>query len=280
MTLPLAGHVLTESLVKNSIILVPYITGILFLPSPYLASGELSEIAFPLNSAAWTLSLEIFINLIFALICRRLTTPRLIVLVALSAIGLAVALWVHGDPNLGWKWSTYFGGWARVTFSFFAGILLYRLFCLKKQAQLPAWIGAVLALILIADFSSTHMGHFYTLISCVIVFPATIWIGARTSAWEPLHRLYAWLGRTSYAVYITHLPLMGIYLYCAKRINIDARAHTTLAIALCAILSLGIASLLNAVYDTPIRAYLTKRLMPASQKRDIPGEHAPTGTGE
>jgi peptidoglycan/LPS O-acetylase OafA/YrhL len=223
-----------------------------------LKAGEVT--LFPLNDPAWTLSLEIFINFIFALICRRLTTPRLGALVFVAGLGLIASLWSYGDPNLGWKWHTYPGGWARVTFSFFAGVLLYRLFRLNKGAALPPWIGGLLALALLADLACAHIGRTYTMISCIVLFPAIVWIGARTESRKPLRFLEAWLGKTSYAVYIVHMPLLTIYVDIFARLNIDTRAHAVPIIVLCAIVSLAIASALDAVYDMPVRTYLTRRL--------------------
>jgi peptidoglycan/LPS O-acetylase OafA/YrhL len=98
----------------------PY--GLLFLPTPHFLlsatghTGRVTTEIFPANGVAWTLSLEIGVNFIYALICHRLTTPRLAILTFMGGLGVAIALWFYGHLNIGWNWSTYLGGWARVVF--------------------------------------------------------------------------------------------------------------------------------------------------------------------
>ncbi|HUY67845.1 MAG TPA: acyltransferase [Alphaproteobacteria bacterium] len=242
-----------------------YACGLFFLPSPpsLLTGNPAYANVFPLDTPAWTLSLEIGINLVYALLCRYLTTPRLAVLVFLNGIGLTVAVWLNHKFDIGWNWPSYAGGWARVFWSFFAGVLLYRVFCLfeaRNHKHFNPWVGVLLALILIVIFSIHRVYEKYDLLVGVLLSPLAVLIGARTAIWHPLHRVYAWLGRTSYALYILHSPLLWVFIYISKHLYVDPFRHSEALVPVFAFLSLLIASMLDIVYDMPVRSFLTHRL--------------------
>ena len=85
-----------------------YVFSCLFLPTPPPEAGAAySDAVFPLNGPAWSLSLELGINVLYALCWNRLGSGRLIAFVLLSAFGLEVAADRYADLNLGWGWGQY-----------------------------------------------------------------------------------------------------------------------------------------------------------------------------
>ena len=80
------------------------------------------ETAYPFNMASWSLTFELFVNAIYGAIVPNLTSRRLIVLTACSAIVLAwVAFMNHGIAG-GNDQGNFAYGFGRVMFPFFAGV--------------------------------------------------------------------------------------------------------------------------------------------------------------
>jgi len=268
ITLPMlaltAKNYVTTHALTLSIFPMPYLFGLFFLPTPpsLLPGGEAADITttniFPLNHPSWSLSLEIGINLVFVLLCRYMKTPRLIAFVAAGGVAFCAASWIYGSIDLGWSWPGYIGGWARVLWSFFMGFLLYRLYTLKKRRSISLWLGIFLAFFLLGDFACPDDSLAYELANCLFILPLIVWFGARANVWKPAHRVYAWLGRTSYAIYIIHMPLMPIFMLAAQHLKMDPYAHIPLTVAVTTILSLAVAGVLDIIYDIPLRRYLTK----------------------
>ena len=97
------------------------VAAVLFLPSPG------SIIFFPFNHPLWSLFHELVANLAFAALSRRLSGALLCGIVTISAVLLIeeARWWGTLDSSNGWE--NWGGGFIRVSFSFFAGILLYRI---------------------------------------------------------------------------------------------------------------------------------------------------------
>jgi len=252
-----------------------YLLNIFALPTPagFVPTDQsiliMHNNVYPLNGPAWTLPLLIVTNLIYAVFCRGLTTTRLSLLVFTSILIYGFALWYYNYPGMGWGWPHYLGGWSRVMFSFFAGILLYRLFHLKERPKLPSWMGFVLVIFLIADFTFWPAGRIAAFLNCVILSPLLIWCGAKTKIWEPARRLCAWLGKTSYAIYIMHMPLLPVLIYLTACLNLDPKINIPLTVGAYVVSLMAITWLLDIVYDAPIRSYLRGKLL-ASHRQPIP----------
>ena len=110
------------------------VAALFILRSP--TAGQVSAL-FPLNPPAWSLFFELFVNLVFVIIGRRLSTLSCIGIVAVSAIWLAVAAAQQGSLNIGAGWPTFVDGFPRVLFSIFAGVLVAR--WLPETRRRVAW---------------------------------------------------------------------------------------------------------------------------------------------
>ena len=109
---------------------------LMMLPGPHI-----TRMLYPVNSVAWSLALELLVNLAYAFLWRPLRDPRVLgAVLAVSAVALAgAAAWFH-TLDIGFTWANAWGGAPRVVFSFTAGLAVYRIFQARPwRSTLPAW---------------------------------------------------------------------------------------------------------------------------------------------
>lgn len=170
------------------------------LPGPHIR-----QMLYPVDSVAWSLALELLINLAYALTWRWLRDIR--VLGAMTAVfaGALIATVIHfGKLDVGFTWANAWGGLGRVAFSFSAGLLVYRAWRRWPLALgLTAW--APLAL-LPALFWAPLDSVVYPLTCVIGVFPPLVALSAWTEPGQASRRLFGWLGAASYPLYALHRP--------------------------------------------------------------------------
>lgn len=176
---------------------------LLLLPSPVFPQWPT---AYPFNMAAWSLAFEAFANAVYALIAPRLTTLRLIALVAVSLGGLALLACAQGSIGGGNNRANFGWGFVRVMFPFFAGVLLQRLRAGPVTGPLMAYgLIAVLGAFLLAGFEKDWL---LSLAYVALLFPALVWFGAQSRPSLRLAALCRWTGALSYPLYITQGPVL------------------------------------------------------------------------
>lgn len=226
------------------------LTGLLMLPSP---TWTADDSLFPLNFPAWSLFFELIANLALALLWQRLTTSVLLLIILVSA----GAMLAYGDPGAGEAWSSIVGGFPRVGFSFFMGVLLQRHRAQKHGPGWLPWLAAtgLAAILWLRNLPGGTLADFATVF---LVFPAILWLVAER---EPkLGRIAQTLGAMSYSLYVIHAPLISII---TRGIVFFGGKPEPMApwLGLAAVLSLcGFALLLDRLYDRRMRAEIQRRL--------------------
>jgi peptidoglycan/LPS O-acetylase OafA/YrhL len=190
--------------------LLSFFFGLLALPSPPM---EPLGVLFPLNGPFWSLFFEFWIaNLIFALFWRQLR-GRVLALIILVSAGILTALGLHfGSLDFGWTWHQLPGGFARVCYSFFAGVALSRFHARQtRQPVVPSWACLmVFAVVMLLPLQGFTKG-LYEVAVVLLIFPALIYFGA--GAIERRPEIGKALGDASYAIYAVHRPLLTILLW-------------------------------------------------------------------
>jgi peptidoglycan/LPS O-acetylase OafA/YrhL len=193
--------------------LFSFVVEMFWIPSPFNPEA----LTFPLDGPAWSLSFEIFANVLFALFHRRLTNRSLLFLATLSGSVVIVAVVYLGTVNFGWSWPTWPLGLARVMFSFPAGVLLwrYRTRIPRILGRSPPWLllaalGAVLAL------PETRVSDIMFL---VIGAPILVASGFRTSSAHHSGS-FRFLGETSYPLYALHGATILLVQGLVKRLHL------------------------------------------------------------
>ena len=251
------------------IILSAVVLGLLLLPysGMYGVGGDI----FPLDVPIWSLMFEFWANALYARFVRLLTTPVLIGVVALGAVALAVAALFNGGLNGGNTLVTFYVGVARVWFSFFTGILIFRLLTPRRAAKIPRVAAPVLAIVLVLSFlpGPAAWGWVYELAMVLGVYPAIVLLGTTdmiSARWRPI-ALFA--GALSYPIYVLHYPTFTHFSHFKE-------LHGPKLIAMLAAAFLGaivISYLAMRFYDEPVRAWLTKRFK-------APRSHVPVVSGD
>jgi len=226
----------------------------LMLPSPTWNSNIA---IMPMNIPAWSLLFELFANLVFALFVTVLTTKRLLLICAASAIWLASVSIAQDGLHDGYSWDYPSAGFPRVLFGFFAGVLIQR--AVKERCIVTKW-AYVLPLAILPLFTG-YGGGVGDAVKVIAIFPLLIIIAA--SVEPPKMRLFTALGLMSYPFYALHVPILQ---------NLE-RALTVLHVERSAMapwigLSLGmvlivISLLADRLYDQPVRRWLSTVILEA-----------------
>ncbi|RWA62669.1 acyltransferase [Mesorhizobium sp.] len=212
--------------------------------------------AYPLNMAGWSLTFEFYVNIVYALIVRYLSTRRLVIVVVLSLIAL---IWLALKNNMisgGNDQDNWIYGFIRVMFPFFCGVLLYRLRPASHLSNISALAANLfLAILLLSDFGRSWL---IDLVYVVCILPAVVYFGSSLLVDGKTLSRFLLMGRLSYPVYILQDPIIRFFAEVNSRIH--ASFEMALAIDFLQILTVIVASYLALKYfDEPVRAWLTAR---------------------
>lgn len=216
--------------------------------------------AFPLDTPLWSLSIELMVNILYALCFRWLTRASLLATCLLGAVLMgATALHYHG-LNAGYRWIDLWAAAARVVFPFSAGLLMRRAI-LPFPAAAPAraaWriaAHATVPLLLLLLAAPLPLGAWFDIAAVLLAFPALVAAGALASPSHRLDPVWKWLGALSYPLYVLHYPLVaGLADLANHHLH---RLAPELAL-LAALASIGLAWAAGRFYDVPLRRWLNR----------------------
>ena len=223
----------------------------------------------PLNGPAWSLFYEYLANIMYALVVRKFSKRALAVFVLLTACLLVhyLVMGTQGDVIGGWAIDTIQLriGFTRMLYPFFAGVLLSRM---GKLIHLKGafWICSVMIIIILSVpriGGSEHlwMNGLYESFCIILLFPLIVSIGAGGNiSGKYSIKACKFLGDISYPIYITHYPL--IYMYVAWVTNNKVPIEKGIFMGLLLfITSIVVAYACLKLYDEPVRNWLQKRFV-------------------
>ena len=242
------------------------IFGLLFLPTPVVAA------LFPLNFPAWSLFFELVVNAAWALIARHLHVRMLATIVAVAALLLIVAVslgWfgfavrAQGFMNAGYNWSTFGAGALRVSFSFFAGVLVYRTWRRWTiTVSVPPVILCGALLIIFSLHPVANLDYAYDLVATILLFPLIVALGASSKPGKYLATVFSILGQASYGIYVLQHPIYRIIIKIFPQTYGISPTGVSAIAAIAFISGLFVLVLvLDYFYDVPVRRWLTARFL-------------------
>ena len=232
-------------------IVLMFLSSIFLVPYPIMPERGFS--LFSLNSPAWSLFWEYVANIVYALVLFRFSRRWLSVATVLSAIVLCVVGYNAGNLWAGFNGKTFWTGAARISFSFLAGLLVYR-----SKWIIRTKLGFTpLAVLLVLAFVSPYAKGGWIRESAIIIlfFPLLVALGAGVTLRPTSIKFCKFAGNISYPLYMTHYAVIwafGNYYYSQKP---DA-AHLALVVISGVLILVGFAYLVMTYYDIPIRRWL------------------------
>ncbi len=220
----------------------------------------------PLNGPAWSLFFEYVANILYAVLIRKFTSRWLAVLVFLAGCALIHQCYTQGNNIGGWTLDAEQCrvGLTRLMFPFFGGLLLFRL-CKPGRIRHGFWwcsllLAGALAAPHVGGAENFRLNGLYDAFCIIVIFPAVVFLGASDIPGDISSRASRFLGNISYPLYITHYPI--VYLYLAWVHDAEVPLSRALPVAagvlfLCIAVAYGCLKL----YDEPVRAWLSKRVL-------------------
>ena len=207
--------------------------------------------SFPmLNDPRWSLTFEVLINAIYAAIFRYLNDMRLVILTGFGSF-LLIAFGIENDTiDGGWDFGEFLLGVGRVTFSFFAGIILQRIY---NGYFSPRHLIAIVLFNLVAVIFATTCvrinlaAHFMIIL---FVFPIMTYCSLFLRIPSFFVSFCSFLGMLSYAIYIIHAPLVRLFLTFDAHPGVISVLYVFVLVAACVAL--------HNWFDKPVRSYFRK----------------------
>lgn len=223
------------------------------------------------NNPAWTLFFELVVNLIYVLAFRQLQNTRILMLVVLvCAVALAVTDFTWPGANPGHRWDSAWGGLARASFGFFAGVLVFRFVGSPRKVNRPrSWaslliVGVLPAYALVPTIAQTQAITEVVLVG-VLGIPL-IWAAQAVQPPKILEGLFLMLGRISYALYILHYGLVLAAIRLDWRFNMPIELKPLAGIALI-LVAASLAYVAERYYDRPVRKLIMSAMARSRERR-------------
>jgi peptidoglycan/LPS O-acetylase OafA/YrhL len=248
---PFGGHLELYSAGK---IFLTFICSLLLIPFPVIADRGFNLFSF--NAPAWSLFWEYVANIFYGLILYRVRRNYLMLLTLLAAVALCFVSYRSGNLLGGWSGPTFWDGFARISYSFLMGLLIYRSNWVIKNKLGFMGLAILLLLAFIMPFSKFNWLTEPAVV--LIYFPLLIALGAGSKLSPALKRICIFSGKISYPLYMTHyavLWMFGDYYTTAA----PGAMQLTFIVTMAVILLIGFAYLVMMLYDIPLRKYLTNK---------------------
>jgi peptidoglycan/LPS O-acetylase OafA/YrhL len=209
--------------------------------------------AFPLNVPAWSLFIELLVNIAYGVTGGRLKDRTLYVIAIVSAFVLGMYLYLNNNEMPGPHVHDLPMAFVRSVFSFTIGVIVYR--HRKSFDVSPLWVLLLILVLLLSPVPDAYR-FFYDLTCIVFVFPMLVWIASGAEAYF-MRQWMVVLGGVSYGIYAVHYPIIWIVRGVADKLNLSM----SLA-GIVMLLALVLACyLLDKMYDQPLRNWLKNRLL-------------------
>lgn len=249
---PFIAH--SDTYETGKLILI-FLSSILLIPFPVMPDRFFN--LFGLNAPAWSLFWEYIANILYALFLYKLSRRSLFLLTLFAAAGICFASHRAGGSLVGgWSGETFWDGGARISYSFLAGMLIYRSNLIIKSKL--GFIG--LSILLLAAFfiPFSNLNWLTEPMVVLLYFPLLVALGAGAKLSQGFRKLCVFFGNISYPLYMTHYAVMWIFASYYAKYKPDTN-QLIFIITAGTILLLGIAYLTMVFYDTPLRKYLTAK---------------------
>jgi peptidoglycan/LPS O-acetylase OafA/YrhL len=231
---------------------------LLFLPG--LSTNPEGEL-YALNGPAWSLSSELLVNFAYALVAplrKGWVMPAVVTLCA--GVVLIITVIAHGSADCGWRLPLWWLGPIRACFSFFAGVIFFKLQSAGKLPVVQFWLLPIFLIVMAVLYltPNAQWRALYDLGAIILLFPLVLWLCIVNEPRRGL-RFYAFLGLISYPIYTIHLPVMTVISVTIQRLaNGRAQAWSPWFGLGVVVMVVAISWLLATTYDPWARQKLAR----------------------
>jgi len=260
---PFGGH---PELYGTGKILLAFLCSVLLIPFPAIADRSFNLFSF--NASAWSLFWEYVANIVYAFVLYRLRRGYLLLLTILAAVALCWVAYRSGNLLGGWSGPTFWDGCARISYSFLAGLLIYRSNLIIKNRL--GFIGLAILLFLAFIMPFSKWNFLSEPLVVLFYFPFLVSLGAGATLSPGLKKVCIFSGKISYPLYMTHYAVLWMFgnYYGSHK---PGTGQLALIIIVSLILLVAFAYLVMVVYDIPVRRYLSKKRSEGLAKRETKG---------
>ncbi|KFF04627.1 acyltransferase family protein [Flavobacterium reichenbachii] len=248
---PFGGHL---ELYSTGKIILTFICSIFLIPLPIIADRGFNLFSF--NAPAWSLFWEYMANIAYAFVLCRVRRNYLLILTMLSAAAICYVGYHSGNLLGGWSGPTFWDGCARISYSFLAGLLIYRSNWIIKNKLGFIGLSVLLLLAFVMPFSEWNWISEPFII--LFYFPLLISLGAGAALSPGFKKICVFSGNISYPLYMTHYAVLWMFGNYYTTYKPDA-SQLMIIIVPSIILLVGFAYLIMKVYDIPLRKYLNEK---------------------
>jgi peptidoglycan/LPS O-acetylase OafA/YrhL len=234
-------------------IFLVFLSSALLIPYPVMPHRAFGLFSF--NSPAWSLFFEYVANVFYGIVLWKIVRRYLLILTLVAAFVLCVFSYHDGTLIGGWSRYNIEIGFARVFYSFLAGLVLYRLNWIIKTNVGFLWLSVLLLVTFIMPYFKWNW-----LAEDVVVlfyFPLLIAIAVGATLTPKFKQLCVFFGKISYPLYMTHIPGVWVFgnYYATHKVG---ATQLYFIITAGTLFLIGVAYVAMVIYDTPTRQYLTR----------------------
>lgn len=251
----IAPYTFRHAAVRHDDAFVALVLGCLGIP--IIKSSSLPAELFPFDGPLWSIFFELLANALFFVLASSKSRVRWSVVIMLFG-GLSLLMLDElsvGSRLVNWPW-----GFARVGFSFFAGVTLQRYGRGIRTVRPCAAMAAACAAFLMPRFGSHDIE--FDLLVVLIVFPVAISALATVATGDRLSRLCRLSGEISYPLYAIHYPFALAIGSSITLTRLPWEQRFVLSVVSTLLLG-GLAWFVSRLYERPMRAAVSRRLSPA-----------------
>jgi peptidoglycan/LPS O-acetylase OafA/YrhL len=248
---PFGGNLELYSMGK---IILTFFCSIFLIPLPIIADRGFNLFSF--NAPAWSLFWEYMANIAYAFVLCRIRRNYLLILTILSAGAICYVGFHSGNLLGGWSGPTFWDGCARISYSFLAGLLIYRSNWIIKNKLGFIGLSVLLLLAFVMPFSEWNWISEPFIV--LFYFPLLISLGAGAVLSPGFKKICIFSGNISYPLYMTHYAVLWMFGNYYTTHKPDT-SQLVLIIVPAIIFLVGFAYLIMKVYDIPLRKYLNEK---------------------
>lgn len=249
---PFGGH---PELYSTGKIILTFFCSLFLIPLPIIEGRGFNLFSF--NAPAWSLFWEYFANIMYAFVLYKISRSYLLILTILSAVAICYVGYNAGNLLGGWSGPTFWDGCARITYSFLAGLLIYRSNWIIKNKLGFLGLSVLLILVFIMPFSKWNWISEPFIV--LFYFPLLIALGAGAMLKPGLKKICLFSGKISYPLYMTHYAVLWMFGNYYMKYKPD-NSQLTFIVITAVILLVGAAYLVMVIYDIPVRKYFSEKI--------------------